>query len=249
MTINQKFTVSSFTLHILAMTFMLCDHLWAILFPAEEWLTCVGRAAFPIFAFMIVEGYTHTHDLRRYLLRIFFWACLSEIPFDLMYGDSSFYPYHQNVLWTFFLSLLLIALIEKCRSRFHPLAAVPLSLMLAALGAVIGYLTMVDYYGAGILMVLVFYFFRGQDWKNRFIQLLCMYLLNVELLGGYYYAVPLFGHEIEFVQQGFAMLSLIPIWLYRGRQGYHSKPFQCFCYAFYPVHIIVLLFLRGQMLR
>lgn len=191
----------------------------------------------------------YMRTVRRYLLRIFFWACLSEIPFDLMYGDSFFYPYHQNVLWTFLLSLLLIVLIEKYRSRFRPLAAVPLSLMLVALGAVIGHLTMVDYYGVGVLMVLVFYFFRGQDWKNRFIQMLCMYFLNVELLGGYYYEVQLFGHEIEFVQQGFAMVSLIPIWLYRGRQGYHSKLFQRFCYAFYPVHMIVLLFLRGQMLK
>lgn len=64
---HSKLTVSSSTLHILAMGLMLCDHLWAMLFPAQEWLTCIGRIAYPIFAFMIVEGYTRTHDLRRYM--------------------------------------------------------------------------------------------------------------------------------------------------------------------------------------
>lgn len=53
---EKKRGIDSFTLHILAMLFMLCDHLWATLFPAQEWMTCVGRLAFPIFAFMIAEG-------------------------------------------------------------------------------------------------------------------------------------------------------------------------------------------------
>lgn len=46
------------------MAFMLCDHLWATLLPAQEWMTCVGRIAFPIFAFMAVEGYFHTHNFK-----------------------------------------------------------------------------------------------------------------------------------------------------------------------------------------
>ena len=41
--------------------------------------------------------------------------------------------------------------------------------------------------------------------------------------------------------QGLALLALVPIWLYRGRQGYHSKPFQYACYAFYPVHMLLLV--------
>lgn len=246
---HSKLTVSSSTLHILAMGLMLCDHLWAMLFPAQEWLTCIGRIAYPIFAFMIVEGYTRTHDLRRYMLRIFFWACLSEIPFDIMYGGSIFYPYHQNVLWTFLLSLLLIALIEQCRSRFRPVLAALLSAGIAALGFVLGYAIMSDYYGVGILTVLTFYWFRGQTWKSRFIQFICLYILNVTLLGGYYYEFQLFGHTIELVQQGLALIALIPIWLYQGRQGIRSKTFQLACYAFYPGHILVLILLRDWILN
>lgn len=246
---NSKLQISSAGLHILAMGLMLCDHLWAMLFPAEEWLTCIGRIAFPIFAFMVAEGYSHTHNLRRYLFRMLLGALLAEIPFDLMYSSSIFYPFHQNVLWTFLLSLLLIALIEKIKSRFRPVAALLLSAAVTILGFVIGYIAMVDYYGIGILTVLMFHFFRKRSWKNCLCQFICLYILNVKLLGGYYYDVQLFGFEIEVVQQGFALLALIPIWLYQGRQGIHNRFCQYFCYAFYPVHMLLLFVVREWMLR
>ena len=246
---NSKLQISSAGLHILAMGLMMCDHLWAMFFPAEEWLTCIGRIAFPIFAFMVAEGYSHTHNLRRYLLRMLLGALLAEIPFDLMYGSSIFYPFHQNVLWTFLLSLSLIALIEKIKSRFRPAAAVLLTAALTILGFAIGYIAMVDYYGIGILTVLMFHFFRKRSWKNRLCQFICLYILNVKLLGGYYYDVQMFGFEIEVVQQGFALLALIPIWLYQGRQGIHNKFFQYFCYGFYPVHMLLLFVVREWMLR
>ncbi len=246
---NSKLQISSAGLHILAMGLMLCDHLWAMFFPSAEWLTCVGRIAFPIFAYMIAEGYTRTRNLRRYLFRMLAGALLAEIPFDLMYGGSIFYPFHQNVLWTFLLSLLLIVLIEKCRSRFRPILSTLMSVGLVILGFVIGYAAMVDYYGVGIFTVLTFYFFRKRNWKSRLCQFLCLYILNVKLLGGYYYDVRVFGFEIEVVQQGFALLALIPIWLYQGRQGIHNRSFQYFCYAFYPAHMLLLFVVREWMLK
>lgn len=245
---DSRFDVSSFGLHVLAMSLMLCDHMWAALFPSAEWLTCVGRLAYPIFAFMIVEGYTHTHDLRKYMLRLLFWAVVTEIPFNLMYSGVIFNPFHQNVLWTFLISLLMIILIEKCRAKFKPAAAVLLSAAIAVLGYIAGYAAMADYYGEGVLMVLMFYFLRTPKRKNRLLQLIFMYLLNVELLGGYSYEFTLFGHTFEFAQQGFALLSLIPVWLYRGRQGFHNKAFRYFCYAFYPVHMLLLFGVRSLIL-
>lgn len=246
---EQKRTaeLTSAGLHLLAMGLMLCDHLWAMLFPAAQWLTWLGRIAFPIFAFMAVEGYFHTRNLRRYLLRLLVWALLSEIPFDLMYGGSMFYPYHQNVIWTLLLGLLLVALLEKIR-EFRPLLRWMASAGVVVLGFCLGYAAMIDYYGAGVLTVLTFCFFRQRNWKSFLGQLLCLYILNVELLGGYYTVVTVLGHEVEVVQQGMALLALLPIWLYRGRQGCRKTWFQYACYAFYPLHMLILVQIQRWML-
>lgn len=238
--------IPSSLLHILAMVFMLCDHLWATMFPWLGWLTCVGRVAFPIFAFMIVEGYFHTHDIRRYLLRLLAFAVISEIPFNLIYGSSVSYIAHQNVLWTFLIGLVLILLIEKVRQKEKLWLTILVSALAVVFGWLIGMITAVDFYGFGVLMVLTFYFFHGQKWWCYVGQFICMYYINVEMMGGLCYIFHIFGHEVELVQQGFALLALIPIWLYRGKQGYHAKWFQYFCYAFYPVHLLLLWLIWRQ---
>lgn len=238
---SGKMDLSAAALHILAMAFMLMDHLWATLLPAQEWLTCVGRIAFPIFAFMAVEGYFHTHNLKKYLLRMLIFAVISEVPFDLMYGGTWFYPVHQNVIWTLMMGLVGIHLMETVRKKKSTFVYILVSAIVVILGGLLGTLSMVDYYGIGVLTVFIFYFFRGRKWWCLLGQMLALYWVNVELLGGLMYPIRLFGMEFELCQQGLALLALLPIWLYRGRQGYHSKPFQYFCYAFYPIHMLVIV--------
>lgn len=238
---SKNFELTAAVLHIIAMTLMLMDHLWATLLPAREWLTCAGRVAFPIFAFMAVEGYFHTRSFKKYILRMLLFAVLSEIPFDLMYGGTWFYPVHQNVLWTFLLGLLGVWLMEQVRKKGKTWMYLLVCVLVVPAGLVLGTLCMVDYYGVGILTVFVFYFLHGRKWWCFLGQLAALYWLNVELLGGLMYPVQLFGMEFELCQQGLALLALIPIWLYRGRQGYRSKPFQYLCYAFYPVHMLLLV--------
>ena len=237
----SRFDLSAAALHIIAMTLMLMDHLWATLLPAQEWLTCAGRLAFPIFAFMAVEGYFHTRSFKKYALRMLLFAVLSEVPFDLMYGGTWFYPVHQNVIWTLLLGLLGIHLMETVRKKQKIWLTLLVSVLVVAAGGLLGTLCMVDYYGVGVLTVFLFYFFRGRKWWCLLGQAAALYWVNVELLGGLMYPVQLLGMDLELCQQGLALLALIPIWLYRGRQGYHSKPFQYACYGFYPVHMLVLV--------
>ena len=231
--------LSSAALHILAMGCMLCDHL-GVFFPGSVWLPCVGRLAFPIFAFLIAEGACQTHDRGRYMKRLLLLAVVSEIPFDLQYERSFFYPFHQNVIWTFLIALLVICLIERAKQSGKAWIVWPAALAAVAVGFLAGYLVMADYYGAGVLMVLVFYFFRGRRWWNLLGQFVCLYYINTEMLGGLFYPVTLFGHEFELLQQSLALPALVPIWLYRGRQGCHTRGFRWSCYAFYPAHMLLL---------
>ena len=241
---KPKFEISSMVLHILAMALMLCDHLWGTIVPGNDWLTCIGRIAFPIFAFMIVEGYFHTRNLKKYVLRLLIFAILSELPFNLAIGSRWFYPIHQNVLWSFLLSIGLIHLNEKARAKGKLWLQIITLLTTTLFGALLGLITMLDYYHAGVLTVLVFYFLRQRKWWSFLGQLICLWYINVEMLGGLGYELQLWGHNFFLSQQSFALLALIPIWLYRGKQGPHNKFLQYTYYAFYPVHLLILGILK-----
>lgn len=234
-----KIETTSASLHIMAMLFMLCDHLWGTIVPGNDWLTCIGRIAFPIFAFMIVEGYFCTGNLKKYVLRILVFALISEIPFNLAMGSSLLYPIHQNVLWTFIIAIGLIYLNEKVKEK-KIFARILVGASTVLLGYVLGLVTMVDFYHAGVLTVLVFYFFRKKKWWSCIGQLLCLWYINIEMLGGFGYEFSVFGETVFFTRQGLALLALIPIWLYRGKKGYNSKAFKYFNYAFYPLHLLIL---------
>jgi len=234
-----KLETTSASLHIIAMVCMLCDHLWATIVPGNDWLTCIGRIAFPIFAFLIVEGFHHTRNLKKYVLRLLFAAVLSEIPFNLMAGGSLIYPFHQNVLWTFLIAIGMMYANEKVRAQ-AAWKRMAVAFATVVIGALAGLLSFADYLHAGVLTVLVFYFLRGRSWLCFAGQAFCLWYLNFETLGGLVYTFSLAGHTLVFPQQGFALLALIPIWLYRGGKGYHSKAFQWFNYLFYPLHMLLL---------
>lgn len=235
---------TSASLHIMAMLFMLCDHLWGTVVPGNDWLTCIGRLAFPIFAFLLVEGYFHTKNLKKYMQRLLLFAVISEIPFNLALGSRLFYPIHQNVLWSFLISIALIHWNERIKAKNVLWKQIAVCIASIVLAYVLGLVTFVDYHHAGILTVLVFYFFRGEKLWQRVSQLLFLRHINVELLGGRLYELQLLGETVSLSLQSLALLALIPIWLYRGRQGHHSKAFQYFCYAFYPAHLLILGLLK-----
>ena len=244
MTENKlKLETTSFSLHIMAMLFMLCDHLWGTIITGNDWLTCIGRLTFPIYAFMIVEGYFHTKNLKKYVLRLLLFAVISEIPFNLAMGSSLFFPIHQNVLWSFLISIGFIHWNEKVKEK-QLWKRILVGFATICIGYLVGIITFIDYYNAGIFMVLVFYFFRGKKWWCYLGQFICLWYINFEMLGGLSYEIDIFGQTHFIARQGLALLALIPIWLYKGKQGYHSKPLQYFYYAFYPLHLLILGLLK-----
>ena len=237
--------ITSMMLHIIAMICMLCDHLWATVIPGNDWLTCIGRIAFPIFAFLIVEGYFYTHNLKKYIGWLFIFAIISEIPFNLLMGSSIFYPIHQNVLWTFLIGIGLIYINEKIKKKNSIWLKVATIIASIAVAFIAGLVTMVDYNYAGVFTILVFYFFRGRNWWNFCAQFLLLSYINIEVLSGYSYEILLFGNTYYLVRQGFALFALFFIWLYRGKQGVYNNIIKGIYYGFYPVHLLCLVLIRG----
>ena len=219
------------TLKLIAAALMLIDHVGAILLPETVILRCVGRLAFPIFAFFIAEGYAHTRDFGRYFRRLAILAVVSEIPFNLENGVV-FDPARQNVLFTFCLALLTLRGLEALgRERgFGRWAGC--GLVLAA-GFAAGELLRTDYGGWGVVTVALLYLCRDVKYAKLWL-LLAMAAVNGLGMGSL--TMPVFGEEMPI--QIFAVAALPVIWLYNGQAG--PKGLRRAFYVFYPAHLLVL---------
>ena len=215
----------------IAAALMLMDHVGAILLPEVLALRCVGRLAFPIFAFFIAEGYAHTRDFGRYFRRMAILAVVSEIPFNLENG-AVFDLTRQNVLFTFCLALLTLRGLEALgRERgFGRWAGC--GLVLAA-GFAAGELLRTDYGGWGVVTVALLYLCRDGRYAKLWL-LLAMAAVNGLGMGSL--TMPVFGGEMPI--QIFAVAALPMIWLYNGQAG--PKGLRRAFYVFYPAHLLVL---------
>lgn len=98
--------MSSFALRLIALVCMCIDHMGLALFPSASVFRCVGRLAFPLYCFLLAQGYAHTHDLRAYARRLLLLAFLSEIPFDMLIFGRIASGMEQNVVFSLLLGLL-----------------------------------------------------------------------------------------------------------------------------------------------
>ncbi|MGN1180329.1 MAG: TraX family protein [Suilimivivens sp.] len=225
---QEKRGISGSTLKIIAMISMLIDHVAYILVaPAlmrngiEEPLYTVfkimrgiGRLAFPIYCFLLVEGFQRTHDRKKYALRLFLFSLISEMPFDLAFYNTSFDVKHSNVLFTLLLSFLVMSLMEESKKHLKNLWLTMggwIVIVLAA--AAVAELIQCDYGAKGIVAVVLLYLFR----KNKTEQLLA--------------GCVAFSWEIE------ALPAFLPIAFYNGKRGIKLK---YVFYIFYPAHLLLL---------
>ena len=234
--------LNSNTLRLVAVLLMISDHVWATTMSFGNWMTYIGRMAFPIFDFQIAEGFIHTKDFKKYALRLLAFGLVSEIPFNLFYSSRWFNPYHQNVMFTLLLGLLAIRVIDNLKKDISAknIGKSVLWLLLIGIGGTLGF---VDYGFLGVLTVVMFYLCRGYRF-TPILQLIGMILINIVFFEGQVFIFEVFGKTLEIPSQGFAVFALIPIWLYNGKKGKSSKALQYGFYAFYPVHMLILYLIK-----
>lgn len=165
------------TLKIIALVTMLIDHVGAIFFPDEMLWRTIGRIAFPIFSWQLVEGYVHTSNRMKYGLRLFLFGCVSQIPYMFMNPELTFNPLHINIMFQLFSGILLLAAYDQARKALAEVKDAHLSNIILSFFWVAVSVILIsapdlsnvwnpDFrfsYGTyGQLMFLVFYLFRGR---------------------------------------------------------------------------------------
>lgn len=211
---------------------MVIDHTGAVLYTDASWMRMVGRLAFPIFCFLLVEGYNHTKDQKRYLIRLGMFALISEVPFDWTLKGSLMDISHQNVFFTLFLGLCAMIIFDKQLKQTTDklmgyLAGTAMALMLAVMAQML----QADYGYMGILMIMLFYVFK-EDKVKALILVACL-----NIAWGVTNSGDLQTFNIIDGKQALAALSVVLIYYYNGQRGWKLK---YLFYYFYPVHLLVL---------
>lgn len=221
--------MTSFALKMIAIITMLIDHIGAVLIPYDNrWYMLfrgIGRLSFPIFCFLIVEGFNHTKNVKNYLIRLGVFAFVSEIPFDLAFYHKMFSWQHQNVFFTLFLGLLLITLMNKVDQKFKDniMMSSILKIILTIGICLIAFFMKTDYDFSGILIIAAFYIFRSNKVYMAFSLLFIMlYILGEKGQNFIYF---------------YAVFSMIFISFYNGKKG---KDIKLIFYIFYPAHLFIL---------
>lgn len=242
--------MSMFILKLAAMITMLVDHAGLVFLGNKEWMRCIGRIAFPLYAFMIAEGFARTKEsgrLGNYWLRTLFLALASEASYDCAFYAGFPDPRHQNAIFTLWIALSALSLAS--RIAFLPLKALPI-----ALGAWLAEYLHASYGWVGVLLVAAYAAYvkwlkEAPGWLRLAV------LLAIGLLFGGHYVVKNAGsNDVAQIIYAFKMhnwlqtgvLGAVPlICLYNGKKGFSHPAMDWFYRAFYPMHLGIFAILRS----
>ena len=230
--------LSGSAIKVLAIICMTVDHVGFILLEGSQWAVeplfmlgntgiswlflmraVVGRMAFPLFAFLAVEGYIHTRSFPRYATTLFLFAVLSIIPFNMVHG-SAFSFSRSNILFTLLLGIVAVRSMDKLRGM-------PSVLCVGATLA-LAWMLRVDYGMVGVALIALLYLLRERV-----------------LYQGLSLVAVFFGKKFTMA----APLAIIPIAMYNGKRGFIRGPWAKYVfYAYYPLHLLVLCLLRPLVL-
>lgn len=231
----MKKCLSNFDLKLIAIITMTIDHI-GIVFGTSFYnlLRAVGRLSFPIFAFLLTEGYVHTKSFSKYFLRLLVLAVISEIIYDYVFFGSFIYRGANNIFFTLALGLLTLFLLDKSeglikryfKDKVDLFIILPITyLLIIVIMGLMGEFLNFSYGMLGILVISFFYLF-----KDNFPLVVISVSLSTLILGE--------------GMQYFSLFSLILIYFYNKKLGMKCK---LFFYLYYPLHILVLGFIKMLM--
>ena len=191
----------------------------------------IGRMAFPLYAFLLVQGFLYTRDWKKYVVRVAVFAVISEIPYTLVAGKAILYPAGQNTMFTMLVGLLCMKAIsglENFARRTGDLWQFWVeTVLIAGIGGMVAELCHLDYGMYGILLLMVFYMFRFRPAE--------------QLMGG---CAVLF----LMYQNFYAFAAWIAIFLISRYNGERGRKMGYWPYIFYPAHLLVLA-IAGMILQ
>ena len=224
-TVSKKFGISAAVLKWIAVVTMIIDHFAVAVYPqfaSYEYsvyyiMRKIGRLAFPIYCFLLVEGFFHTKNVKKYFRNCFLFAILSEIPYNMAIFGQVFYSRGQNVYFTLCIGLATLIILDR-RKRYPKSKYMLLQIFIIVLAASIGQILDVDYHWKGVLFIVMFYYVRNmQEWIRNLVGI------------------------CAFAYEGTAPLAFLPIHFYNGTRGRQMK---YLFYAIYPIHLLILGLIR-----
>lgn len=220
--------MSIFIIKIIACITMCLDHIKYAIPETRNFVTMYfGRIAFPLFAFLIGEGYAHTSNLKRYYKRLIVFALISQIPFMLfrtLVGEWKM----LNIMFTLLLGLLAITVFDKLKKKYY------ISIPIVAFCIFLGKILKVDYSWYGVASVFVLYLCRNR----KILRLILFASLNFI----YYYNRLIVNLAVNsLISYLFATLPGVILLFYNVQLGKKTKYLY---YYFYPVHMVILYFLN-----
>lgn len=243
--------MSVLVLKIIAYATMLVDHTAHVLYSTRLLrygdlylaLRGIGRIAFPLFCFMIVEGERHTKDRPRYLFRLLLFGLVSEVPFDLALFMKAADWDHQNVYFTLLLGLMCVWALDWGSHLKTPLKRAAGWAAGLLLSAVLAYTARrflrTDYGAAGVACIVVMGLMNTSlgDWLRARVYdpwaFRALFVLPAVMV------LVLMTNALEWM----AFLAVFFMLAYNGKKGYTSPLLKWGGYVFYPGHLLLLAFL------
>lgn len=224
--------MSSFLLKIIACIFMFIDHIGQVYYNGTSILNILGRLAFPIFAFQITEGYRHTKDVKKYLLRLFILALISQIPFMIMMKREGF---AINTIATLLFGLICITIYD--RKKIIGIISVIVLGLIAQFAKFDGGIY-------GVLLIFNFYIFKNYKGLLTFFYILIITFLYGQPIMKYINYEPEVLRRVFMFYLPYYLATLSPLILIHFYNNKKGKDIKYFFYLFYPLHIIIILLIK-----